>query len=63
MLIYKEVGSAVLAGITTDILELQGFIQFYYLKLFCRSNQYLLVRLKTFAQVKTVILELIKRIL
>lgn len=63
MLIFKEVGSAVLAGMTAGILELQGFIKFYYLKLFCRSNQYLLARLKTFAQVKTVILELIKRVL
>lgn len=25
MLIFKEVGSAVLAGMTTGILELQGF--------------------------------------
>lgn len=63
MLIFKEVGSAVLAGMTTGILELQGFIKFYYLKLFCRSDQYLLVRRKTFAQVKTVILELIERVL
>lgn len=29
----------------------------------CRSNQYLLVRLKTFAQLKTIILELAERVM
>lgn len=66
MLIFQEVGSAVLAGMISLIFWKQDFFKSPTVllpKSICKSNQYLLVRLKTLAQVKTITMELTKRVI